>query len=96
MGPSCRQSSNCHLIARAFIFTIAMILTLLVADTAARSVAGYGSPAEIVDVLLPIAGWLLTAHVVVRARRQRSQYPRRRPSGSIGVLSRGALYEPNR
>jgi hypothetical protein len=58
-------------IAKAFLVALAMILTALVADSAARSYIGYESPTDLVDLLLSISGWLVAAHVIVRARQLR-------------------------
>jgi len=60
----------CGVIAKAFIVALAVVLTGLVADTAALSFSEYGSPTDLVEVLLRIATWVIAAHVIVRARQR--------------------------
>jgi hypothetical protein len=64
-------------IAKGFIVSLAIVSTALVADTAARSFIGVASPTDVVDILLEIAGWVVAAHVIVRARQPqvRTQTP---------------------
>jgi len=57
-------------IAKGFIVSLAIVLTALVADTAGRSFIGVASPTDVVDILLQIAGWVVAAHVIVRARQR--------------------------